>query len=79
MGEMADLYNECYEVYNNGFPSAIDYFEENENPITYKKCKYCGKEYLTWKLINNKWRLGQEDPLAKDFKIHQCPINLLSK
>jgi len=65
MGEMTDLLMYDDPLSPNG--DQTDY----EHPISYKTCRYCGKENLVWVgKRDGVWRLGCPFTMV----IHECVI-----
>ena len=74
MGEMADyINNTSYDAYEDGYLSERE--DADGPPQRYVTCRCCKKEYLQWKNINGKFRLGTYEHFSNKFTLHNCPVN----
>lgn len=74
MGEHAD--DLIDQIWNDMFNADFDGWGEDSDMwgCTPKVCRYCGAGNLHWELLEDKWRLFQENR-----KIHRCATVLIDR
>ena len=76
MGEFAEY--AAVEAWDSYWGFGDDETWKEPGPITFHKCRYCGKEPLFWRKFLGKWRLAYLDTLQPNqslttYRIHFCP------